>query len=236
MIAAICNAYSEAQRIVLIRRVPSLKWSIIFQVLGAPSSEMHLIRQPAVWLTALLQSELFTIFIQNYAVLDPAFHGNFSCPRKPHSVSLDGAVLALCRICKNITDPANGLVLNRSAQCLPLLSNNDLSCLLSEVWRYRSYKECRDMFYPNSDSPSVAAHFDVDESTTDQTHSLRYLSMAFRSVSLEYIVVYTCTIVLWKSAHGWSTLKVCQRGGWALFWVFPHLTMKERPCHVYMPS
>ena len=67
------------------------------------------------------------------------------------------------------------------------------------------------MFYPNSDSPSVAAHFDVDESTTDQTHSLRYLSMAFRSVSLEYIVVYvvyTCTIVSRKSAHGRSTLKV----------------------------
>ena len=41
------------------------------------------------------------------------------------------------------------------------------------------------MFYPNSDSPSVAAHFDVDDSTTDQTHSLRFLSMAFRSVSSE---------------------------------------------------
>ena len=101
-------------------------------------------------------------------------------------------MLALCRICKNITDPANGLVLNKSAQCLPLLSgqNNDLSCLLSEVWRYRSYQECRDMFHPNSDSPLVAAHFGVDDSTTDQTHSLRYLSMAFRSVSLECIHVY----------------------------------------------
>ena len=123
-------------------------------------------------------------------MLDPVFHGNFSCPRKSNSVSLDGAVLALCRICKNITDPANGLVLNRSAQCLPAIygQNNYLSCLVSEVWRYRSYSECRDMFYPNSDSPSVAAHFDVDDSTTDQTHSLRFLSMAFRSVSSELVL------------------------------------------------
>ena len=40
--------------------------------------------------------------------------------------------------------------------------------------------------------------------------------------------------------HPWvETLQVCQRGGWAFFWVFLHLTMKEHPCHVYsnlMPS
>ena len=41
------------------------------------------------------------------------------------------------------------------------------------------------------------------------------------------------TVVLQKRAHGRSTLQVCQRGGWALFWLFPHLTTKERPHHVY---
>ena len=40
------------------------------------------------------------------------------------------------------------------------------------------------------------------------------------------------SIILWKNTHGSSTLQVCQRGGWALFWVLPHLTMKEPPCHV----
>ena len=44
------------------------------------------------------------------------------------------------------------------------------------------------------------------------------------------------TVVSRKSAHGRSTLQVCQRGGWALFWVFLHLAIKECPCHVYMPS
>ena len=41
------------------------------------------------------------------------------------------------------------------------------------------------------------------------------------------------TVVARKRAHGRSTLQVCQRGGWALFRLFLHLTMKERPRHVY---
>ena len=36
-----------------------------------------------------------------------------------------------------------------------------------------------------------------------------------------------------KSTHGRSTLQVCQRGGWVLFRLFPHLTTKECPRHVY---
>ena len=44
------------------------------------------------------------------------------------------------------------------------------------------------------------------------------------------------TVVSWKRAHGRSTLQVCQRWGWALFGLFPHLTMKERPRHVYSNS
>ena len=44
------------------------------------------------------------------------------------------------------------------------------------------------------------------------------------------------TVVSRKRAHGRSTLLVCQRGGWALFRLFPHLTTKEHPRHVYNDS
>ena len=40
------------------------------------------------------------------------------------------------------------------------------------------------------------------------------------------------TVVSQKRTDGWPTLQVCQRGEW----VFPHLTMKDRPCHVYRDS
>ena len=44
---------------------------------------------------------------------------------------------------------------------------------------------------------------------------------------------FSLTVVSWKSAHGRSTLQVCQWGRWVLFRLFPHFTMKERPRHVY---
>ena len=37
------------------------------------------------------------------------------------------------------------------------------------------------------------------------------------------------------SWHGWSTLQVYQRGGWALFRLFLHLTTKERPHQLALP-
>ena len=44
------------------------------------------------------------------------------------------------------------------------------------------------------------------------------------------------TIVSQKSTHGWSTLQVCQRKGWVLFWVLLRLATKEHPCDVvYVP-
>ena len=55
---------------------------------------------------------------------------------------------------------------------------------------------------------------------------------AVNTMLLFMIFVSWYTIVSWKMVHGRSTLQVCQRGGWALFWLFPHLTMKECPCHV----
>ena len=48
------------------------------------------------------------------------------------------------------------------------------------------------------------------------------------------------TVASRKRGHGWSTLQVRRREGWAPFeCMFPQLTTKERPCHVYsdlMPS
>ena len=136
---------------------------------------------------------ILLLYLQDYAELDPAFHGNFSCPKRSNSVGLDGAVRALCRICKNVTEPANGLVLNKSAQCLPLTSRdlyNQLGCLAREFLRFQYHEECHDMFFPNSDSSSVVAKGPVDSNSTDNTHSLRFLSMAFRSVS------YLLTVML----------------------------------------
>ena len=35
---------------------------------------------------------------------------------------------------------------------------------------------------------------------------------------------------------GGAPYKSDDKGGWVLFQVFPHLTMKECPCHVYSDS
>ena len=39
-----------------------------------------------------------------------------------------------------------------------------------------------------------------------------------------------------RAPHDQRTIQVCQRGEWVLFQVFPHLTMKEHPGHVYSNS
>ena len=41
------------------------------------------------------------------------------------------------------------------------------------------------------------------------------------------------TVVSQKRVHGRSALQVYQRGGWALFQLFPSLTTKESPRHIY---
>ena len=43
------------------------------------------------------------------------------------------------------------------------------------------------------------------------------------------IRMYICTVLSRKSAHGRCILLSHQTGGWALFRVFPHSTLKERP-------
>ena len=75
-----------------------------------------------------------------------------------------------------------------------------------------------------SEQPLSGAHYIGAVPETSSYHAGRIGS------SLPWI---SCTIVLQKSAHGRSTLQVCQRVGWALFRMVLHLTMKEHLSHVY---
>ena len=52
-------------------------------------------------------------------------------------------------------------------------------------------------------------------------------------VAIHDFCVMICRSLVKNMVHGRSTLQVCQRGGWVLFWLLPHLTTKERPRHVY---
>ena len=73
-------------------------------------------------------------------------------------------------------------------------------------------------------------------STSTMTSKLQDVKKCLSCRSNERIKNLFITVVSRKRAHGWSTLQVCQRGGWALFRLFPHLTMKECPRHVYSDS
>ena len=47
-----------------------------------------------------------------------------------------------------------------------------------------------------------------------------------------YTACCDSTVVSQNSTHGQSTLQVCQRGGLALFQVFPHSTIEDCPCRM----
>ena len=78
-----------------------------------------------------------------------------------------------------------------------------------------------------SEQPLPGAHYIGAAPETSSYHAGKIGS------SLPWI---SCTVVSRKNAHGRSTLQVCQRGGWVLFRVVPHLTMKEHPCHACSDS
>ena len=111
---------------------------------------------------------------QNLAVLDPAFKENFSCPRKT-SAPLSGTIRALCRLCRNIIDPDNGLVLNRNAQCFP--STSQFSSWL-RCWDVSDLSGCEDVL---SLDGNVALDLKIDRDESGR-QSLRYYAMGFLSV------------------------------------------------------
>ncbi len=128
-------------------------------------------------------------------MLDLSFKNSFTYPRDSTyaSTSLLGTVNALCRICKNITDPKNGLVLNRNAQCFPdsISKTTTFEKFLSNlgVSNYRSLPGCQGL--PPSNT-TVKAKFG-NETTTTST-SLTFLAMAFQSVSSS--LSYPCSTFL----------------------------------------
>jgi len=105
-------------------------------------------------------------------------------------------VRAICRLCSNISNPNNGLVLDGNYECIPQVSQNTdsfhlLSCLLGEV---SGVEECREVFARQADnyggggensSISVPALASVSEGEVQGGPGLQmqYLAMGFRSVS-----------------------------------------------------
>lgn len=131
----------------------------------------------------LFSFSLSSLF-QDFAILDTNFNSTFSCPMDLASQSvISGSIRALCRICLNISNPDNGLVLKGNYECLPRAIVNDLSCFLSV---FREIKECRPLLESLQSPPkgvTVKANHGM-YNRGDGTKSLQYLAMAFRSVSV----------------------------------------------------
>ena len=91
------------------------------------------------------------------------------------------AIRAMCRICLNVSDPANGLVLKGNFQCFAPSLLSQLGCLLDKA---RPLPECQPFVTPSySAKVTVKAEAGVYYNTTNGVRSLQYLAMAFRSVS-----------------------------------------------------
>ena len=60
--------------------------------------------------------------------------------------------------------------------------------------------------------------------------------MSELQVYVFYSTAKNYNIVLRKSAISGAPYKSAKARGWALFGVFPYLTMKECPCHIYSDS
>ena len=107
------------------------------------------------------------------AVVDSRFSQVFRCP-SPSVNYLTGTVRALCRLCANLSDPSNGLVLPSGAECFPAaLLQSGPSCLRAT---FSSVTECSGLLTQAETIDAKFAH-----NTT--TNSLVFLAMAFRSVS-----------------------------------------------------
>lgn len=120
--------------------------------------------------------------LQDWAVLDEVFHNSFTCPLPRNSISLTGTLRALCRLCLNISNPENGLVLNGTYMCFPQSLLTTFSCLRNYLFLS---PECNKVYqeaqHQDKSSTSVLAEYKVDNNKDGST-SLRYLAMAFRSV------------------------------------------------------
>ena len=89
-----------------------------------------------------------------------------------------GVVNALCRLCKNISNPDNGLVLKDGAECIPAISDSgSRSCLQSAL---SSASECQSLDllkYTNAEGIQAIG----------EPENFTFIAMAFRSVSTKRI-------------------------------------------------
>ena len=123
-------------------------------------------------------------FLQRQAILDKSFSSMFTCPPPSSSSfslpSLLGTLRAMCRVCHNISNPANGLVLNGTFTCFPpeIVETLESKCL-PPGFSLSDLEECRAAKSGNS---YVRAHYNYTKTETG-AGTLRFLAMAFRSVS-----------------------------------------------------
>ncbi len=115
---------------------------------------------------------------------DDSFVGNLTCSSKPSHVDLTGTIRALCRICSNVTNPDNGLIMQGNFNCLPSsLLSSPFYCLYNQV---RSLPECLPLLSRDrrNVSSAVGAVADTYYNVTDGgSRNLQYMAMGFRSVS-----------------------------------------------------
>jgi hypothetical protein len=117
---------------------------------------------------------------QDFALLDPKFNFTFTCPVDPANRNIIlGSIRAMCRICQNISNPDNDLILKGNFQCFAPGLANDFGCLLNLA---RGIRECRPLV-SSASTKGVTVKAGYGEHTDDRgTKQLQYLAMAFRSV------------------------------------------------------
>ena len=116
---------------------------------------------------------------KNSAVVDSRFSQTLRCPVQSSSQVM-GTLRALCRLCANLSNPSNGLVLPDGAECAPIgLVQSNLPCLLPII---TSMAECSSLLLQ-------ADALDAKYSYNITTNRLVFLAMAFRSVSVPLLSV-----------------------------------------------
>ena len=91
-------------------------------------------------------------------------------------------------------------------------------------------------FYQTSAAASMPCHLDGDTICLPHSHPF-WKHVAKVHCSKWQHMFKVRLYILAAKEHPWqSTLQLCPRGVWVLFWVFLYLTTKECLCHVYSDS
>ena len=144
-------------------------------------------------MSSFLKHSFLLRLSQRQAIMDTAFSSAFTCPpsSSSSSFSLSGTVRAMCRLCQNISNPNNSLVLEGTFSCFPSsLTSMLYSCHSIDASRY---EECAGVLGSND-------HIDTEYNITSSNgkRTLNYLAMAFRSVSLNIIATKINLFPTWN--------------------------------------